>query len=161
MTAPGNLQRSSSKVDAIRRGQLKISKPIPIDDDAQLQLQDHDYDIAHTSPDDTQDTRPAPKSHSSLHHAISTEAPVSDSRTLHDQDDDLSRNSILPVPSPTANRKMPESTTTAIKRKRKSGLKNVFRKMFGKKDRQDLPNVDEEPRRGHSYHHSVRRLLCT
>jgi hypothetical protein len=159
MTTPGNLQRSSSKVDAIRRGQLKISKPIPIDDDAQLH--DHDYDIAYTSPDDSQDTRPAPKSHSSLHHAISTEAPVSDSRTLHDQDDDTSRNSILPVPSPTANRKMPETTATAIKRKRKSGLKNVFRKMFGKKDRQELPDVDEEPRRGHSYHHSVRRLLCT
>jgi hypothetical protein len=171
MTVPGNLHRSSSKVDAIRKGHLKISNPIPIDDDQQP----HDHDVAHTTPDQSEDTqtphttRPPPKSHSSLHHTISTEAPVSESRShqddhpAHREDaadltSSMAPNSVVPVPSPTAHRKTPESTTTPTKKKRKSGLKNVFRKMFGKKDRDELPHVDEEPRRGHSYHHSVRRL---
>ena len=48
----------------------------------------------------------------------------------------------------------------AKKQKRKSGIRGVFRKMFGRKDREESQerNVerDSQPsRRGHSYHHSV------
>jgi hypothetical protein len=169
MSAPGNLQRSSWKVEAIRRGTLKISKPIPIDEDTPLTTEAEEQDLANKSSPDQVVQDP------SLHHAISTDDAVSDQPALRQDTtdmpssrsppgarpvDDMYRDSVVPQ-SPTPFRETPESTSTAaMKRKRKSGLRNVFRKMFGRKDRDELPEVNEEPaRRGHSYHHSVR--FCT
>ena len=148
MATPGILHRSSSKVDAIRRGDLKISKPIPIDDDASQvdPNQSHDTPAPHTArpvseaPTHLDDQPPRPEDTVEL---TSSKSPPG-ARTFDHMSPNTSEST---------------TTTTPLKKKRKSGLKNVFRKMFGRKEREELPNVDEEPaRRGHSYHHSVRRL---
>jgi len=61
---------------------------------------------------------------------------------------------ITPQPQ-TPLRSTPDNAAMAAqKKKRKSGLRNVFRKMFGRKSK-DEPEDDETSRRGHSYHHSV------
>lgn len=61
-------------------------------------------------------------------------------------------NSPSPFPS------IPESSTrTTPKKKRKSGLRNVFRKMFGRKSK-DEPHNDEAPVTRHGHHRSVSTL---
>jgi hypothetical protein len=75
------------------------------------------------------------------------------------QANDAQRDSLVhqtPVMSPSPLRSTPESALKAQK-KRKSGIRNVFRKMFGRKSRDESEMVDEETaQRGHSYHRSVR-----
>lgn len=204
MSVQGNLQRPRSaswKVEAIRRGDLKISGPIPIEEDTPLTDQE-EREFAErygeARPEEAQDMHPTirqvPNSQATLRQENITEEKVIKT-TSHDQDfarqeaelhDQHPARSPLRSPlgmhptdgtfagqresvfqpsshtPPTPFRATPESTSNsnatanAKKQKRKSGIRGVFRKMFGRKDREDSQERSEEPmRRGHSYHHSV------
>jgi hypothetical protein len=209
MSVQGNLQRPRSaswKVEAIRRGDLKISGPIPIEEDTPLSdEEEREFAEKHKEKsDETQDVsapvqhtiRQVPKSQPSLRQedvteeiAMKTASNDQDwarqEQELHDQHPARSpmrsplgmhptdgmfgaqRESVFQPRSQTPTtplRATPESTsysnTAAKKQKRKSGIRGVFRKMFGRKDRDESPEQNEEPvRRGHSYHHSDPGML--
>ena len=188
MSGQSNLQRSSWKAEAIRRGNLKISGPIPITEDTPLN-DEEEKEFAETgalSPgqpqgeldqlDQRPQTPPQPE-HTPpsipLEPASLTSHPIEDQVQQREvlQEPQLSRspprpqqvNEMAPesVVEPTSYtpqpplRATPDSATNAAqKKKRKSGLRNVFRKMFGRKSR-DEPEKGEPSRRGHTYHHSV------
>jgi hypothetical protein len=169
MPAPDNLQRSSWKVEAIRRGDLKISGPIPIDENTPLTEEEERRFAGKTVPDAAdhqpplhrpitpdQDDHP-PQREDALHMPPPSREPP---RAPHV--DDMPRDSVVPM-SPTPFRETPESNSAAVmKKRRKSGIRNAFRKMFGRKGRDEMPDADEElNRRGHSYHNSVRCLHVT
>jgi hypothetical protein len=188
MSAPTILQRSSWKAEAIRKGNLKISGPIPIMEDTPLN-EEEEKEFAETgalqSPSqpsepqdelDTLDARPQTPPQTELlvpsiplaQRASLTSHPVDDQdilpqRTLSKspprprQVPEIARESIVESTSHSQNgfRATPESASKASEKqkKRKSGLRNVFRKMFGRKDK-DV--IEEEPvQRGHNYHRSV------
>lgn len=194
MSASTPLQRSSWKAEAIRRGDLKISGPIPITEDMPLNEEeekefaakggldsisqpqealDEPIQRPETPPQPTQPPPAIPEQLSALR-----SNPVEG--TPHQQEDTpdwrpsvsppkmrqapgVQRESIaqpISYSSPTPLRSTPESTgKVAQKKKRKSGLRNVFRKMFGKKSKGDADDFeDDSARRGHSYHHSVSTL---
>jgi hypothetical protein len=188
MSGQSDLQRSSWKAEAIRRGNLKISGPIPITEDTPLN-DEEEREFAETgmvSPSqpqdelDQQESRPqtpavpdhpppsVPLEPSALNshpveqaeqREILQERQPSRSPPRPRQVDETARESIIEptpfTPQPqTPLQATPESAMKAIqKKKRKSGIRNVFRKMFGRKNK-DEPE-EEETRRGHSYHHSV------
>lgn len=217
MSVPAGLQRPRSaswKVEAIRRGDLKISGPIPIEEDTPLSDEEEREfaekhggkrtDEAMDGPTPVQQTiRQVPNSQATLRVEDGTEetAVKTVSRDqdyarqeleLHDQHPARSplrsplgmhptdgtpagqRDSVFQPRShtpPTPFRATPESTSTtsaalnAKKQKRKSGIRGVFRKMFGRKDREEsqerrAERVEEPVRRGHSYHHSVSWSSC-
>ena len=194
--SPTPLQRSSWKAEAIRRGNLKISGPIPITEnvplndeeekeyaengalDRSLQPQDAPQEEQHqrpqTPPPRPMQSPPAIPEHAEHPTALGSnpvveqpqeemethERPVSRSPPKVRQLNQVQRESIVPsspLASPTPFRATPESTTTvAQKKKRKSGLRNVFRKMFGRKSPDKAEDRAEETMtRGHSYHRSV------
>lgn len=193
MSDQNNLQRSSWKAQAIRKGNLKISGPIPITEDTPLN-DEEEKEFAETgllSPSQLQDEldeqnqrpqtppqpeHPAPSiplQPASLNsHPVdelvqqresSPERQPSRSPPRPRQVSAMARESVT-EPSPqtpsTPFRSTPESATKAAqKKKRKSGLRGVFRKMFGRKTKDD--EDDEPSHRGHSYHHSVSRVTCT
>jgi hypothetical protein len=190
MSGQSNLERSSWKAEAIRKGNLKISGPIPITEDTPLN-EEEEKEFAETgalqSPShpqdglDEQDSRPQTPPQPELlppkfpmERASLTSHPVDDQiqqdvvqerqpsrsppRPRHVADG--TRESVVESTSYSlhGNQSTPDSATKiAQKRKRKSGLRNVFRKMFGRKSR-DGPEEEEPTHRGHSYHHSVSRL---
>ena len=206
MSVQGGLQRPRSaswKVEAIRRGDLKISGPIPIEEDTPLSDEEERQFAERHGEKRTEEAldvlaphtiRQVPNSQATLRQEDVTEELAMKTASqdqdfarqeleLHDQHParsplrsplamhptDGQRDSVFQPRSqtpPTPLRATPESTshsntTVAKKQKRKSGIRGVFRKMFGRKDRDDSQdrNVErtEEPvRRGHSYHHSVR-----
>jgi hypothetical protein len=187
MNGQRNLQRSSWKADAIRKGNLKISGPFPIMEDTPLN-EAEERELEETgalqSPSQPQDelehldSRPqtppqpehAPLDIPPLEPASLTSHPIDEQAQRDIQEhqpstspprprqvEEVARESVVePGPhTPTPFRSTPESTTkSAQKKKRKSGLRNVFRKMFGRKDKDSIEE-EVEPRRGHSYHHSV------
>ncbi len=212
MSVQTNMQRPRSaswKVEAIRRGDLKISGPIPIEEDTPLSdEEEREYAERHNEKraEDTLDVpippqhtiRQVPNSQGTLRpedgqQEIVTKTPSQDQDfarqelELRDQHPARSplrsplgmhptdgtaagqRESIVEQRShtpPTPFRATPESTSTssaalnAKKQKRKSGIRGVFRKMFGRKEREEsqeraVERVEEPARRGHSYHHSV------
>lgn len=211
MSVQGNLQRPRSaswKVEAIRRGDLKISGPIPIEEDTPLNdEEEREYAEKHgekhsealdISSPPPHTIRQVPNSQGTLRPEDPTEEIVMKSASrdqdfarqeleLHDQHPARAplrsplgmhptdgtfagqRESVFQPRShtpPTPFRATPESTSNstaamnAKKQKRKSGIRGVFRKMFGRKDREESQERqverDAEPtRRGHSYHHSV------
>jgi len=194
MSGPNTLQRSSWKAEAIRRGDLKISGPIPIKEDTPLnEVEEREFAETGTlSPvpvqqdqvDSHQDaqrpqTPPQPEfpPQNRLMRPMSlTSHPVEGSDYQRDGYQDrqpsrspprvqhipeTTRESVaqpMPQTPSTPFRSTPESASKAAqKKKRKSGLRNVFRKMFGRKSRDD--EEDEPPHRGHSYHHSDPGLL--
>ncbi|KAF2822159.1 hypothetical protein CC86DRAFT_96503 [Ophiobolus disseminans] len=192
MSGQSNLQRSSWKAEAIRRGNLKISGPIPITEDTPLN-DEEEKEFAETgllSPSqpqdelDAQDPRPQtpPQPENSppnipLEPASLTSHPVEESvqerEVLHErqpskspprprQVSEMARESVIEPPPQTPQtpfRSTPESGIKgAQKKKRKSGLRGVFRKMFGRKSK-DEQEEDEPARRGHSYHHSDPGML--
>lgn len=194
MSGQGNLQRSSWKAEAIRKGNLKISGPIPIMEDTPLN-EEEEKEFAETGvlqspsqpPDelDQLDTRPQtpttqPEQHPAnilLKPASLTSHPIDEqmqrevlqerqssrSPPRPQQLNEIVRESVIEPASYAQSpfRSTPESATKAAqKKKRKSGLRNVFRKMFGRKGK-DEPEEDESTRRGHSYHNSVSRITCT
>jgi hypothetical protein len=191
-SASAPLQRSSWKAEAIRRGNLKISGPIPITEDMPLN-EEEEKEFAERGARDgsvqpqgaqeesqrpiTPPPRPiqpppsVPEYASALRSNPVAEQPQQ-KEEVHErqpsrsppkmrQMNDVQRESIVQPnaqPSPTPFRSTPESTSkAAMKKKRKSGIRNVFRKMFGRKGRHEAEDHEEEPvHRGHSYHHSVR-----
>jgi hypothetical protein len=191
--SPSPLQRSSWKAEAIRRGNLKISGPIPITEDVPLNeeeekeyaengaldrtLQPQDapderYERPQTPPRPLQPPPPVPEQHMSAlrsnpvgeqsqRNSAIPERPLSSrSPPRARQLDEVHRESVVPstsIASPTPFRSTPESASKAAqKKKRKSGLRNVFRKMFGRKGPDRADDLEEEQmHRGHSYHHSV------
>lgn len=204
MSVQGGLQRPRSaswKIEAIRRGDLKISGPIPIEEDtplsdeeerefAEREIQDIPAPSQHT-------IRQVPNSQATLRQEDATEEIAMKTASqdqdfarqeleLHDQHPARSpmrsplgmhptdgmfagqRESVVQPRShtpPTPFRATPESTANsntaaAKKQKRKSGIRGVIRKMFGRKDRAESEERngernEETARRGHSYHHSV------
>jgi hypothetical protein len=191
MSAPSPLQRSSWKAEAIRRGDLKISGPIPITEDVPLNDEEEKEfaekggleDSLRPQEEPGEQSQPPETPLEPLH--ASPNIPEQPS-ALHSnpveghlpQGDDVPRRqasrspprvrqviempqeSILQSTSYTSSNVVHATPDNAIKaaqkKKRKSGLRNVFRKMFGRKSR-DEPEMQEEPtvRKGHSYHHSV------
>ena len=215
MSVQGNSQRPRSaswKVEAIRRGDLKISGPIPINEDTPLN-DDEEKEFAERRGEKRVDEAldvPAPPQHTiqqvpnseaALRQEDATEG-IATKTTSHDQDfarqelelhdqhparsplrsplgmhptDGMlaaQRESVFqqrPHTPPTPFRATPESTShsnatiNAKKQKRKSGIRGVFRKMFGRKDREEsqerhVERNEESAHRGHSYHHSVGRV---
>jgi hypothetical protein len=193
MSAPISLQRSSWKAEAIRKGNLKISGPIPIMEDTPLN-EDEEKEFAETgalqSPSQPQDeleqldarpkTPPRTPAQTELsppiiplaQRASLTSHPVDEQDVLLEaqtsrspprprQLTEVARESVFEPTSPSQNgfRATPESASKlSQKKKRKSGLRNVFRKMFGRKDKD---GIEEEPvQRGHSYHRSVSDFTC-
>ncbi|XPS78797.1 hypothetical protein M3J09_010801 [Ascochyta lentis] len=211
MSVQGNLQRPRSaswKIEAIRRGDLKISGPIPIDEDTPL-TDEEEREFAERRGEKRTEERldiPAPPQHTirqvpnsqatlrqedateetamktvshdrdmarqeaELHDQHPARSPLRSPLGMHPTDGILAgqRESVFQSGShtpPTPFRATPESTShanaaAAKKQKRKSGIRGVFRKMFGRKDREESQDRNEEPvRRGHSYHHSDPGLL--
>ncbi|EAT81857.2 hypothetical protein SNOG_10463 [Parastagonospora nodorum SN15] len=190
MNGPNSLQRSSWKAEAIRKGNLKISGPIPIMEDTPLN-EDEEKEFAETGalspshPQD-QDGQPdiRPQTPPQPGHAPPSVPIDRGSLTSHPVDEEvqevlqarqsrspprprqvteMARESVIEPTTPSRNtfRATPDSTTkSAQKKKRKSGLRSVFRKMFGRKDR-DEPEEEETMHRGHSYHHSTARTVET
>jgi hypothetical protein len=186
MNGQRNLQRSSWKAEAIRKGNLKISGPFPIMEDTPLnEAEEKEFEEtgALQSPSqpldelDQLDSRPQTPSHPErpppnipLEPASLTSHPIDEQVQREVQErqpsrspprprqvDEVARESVIEsIPqTPTPFRTTPESTTkTAQKKKRKSGLRNVFRKMFGRKGK-DEHEEETTTQRGHSYHHSV------
>jgi hypothetical protein len=194
MSASTPLQRSSWKAEAIRRGNLKISGPIPITEDMPLNEEEEEEFAQRGAldgslqPQDAQEqqrkrpetppgpTQPPPNVSeyvSALRSNPVVEHPQHEEE-VHErqpsrsppkmrQVNEVQRESIIQPNarlSQTPFRSTPESTSkAAMKKKRKSGLRNVFRKMFGRKGRDEAEDQEEEPtHRGHSYHRSVRNL---
>ena len=210
MSVQDSLQRPSSaswKVEAIRRGDLKISGPIPIEEDTPLsdeEEREHAEMLGEEMAKEAQ-TLCAPPQHTirqvfnsqgtlrqdevteeiamktashdqdmarqeaELHDQHPARSPLRSPLGMHPTDGmfEEQRESVLPprlhTPS-TPFRATPESTshsnTAAKKQKRKSGIRGVFRKMFGRKDREEsqernAERNEENVHRGHSYHHSV------
>jgi hypothetical protein len=190
MSASTPLQRSSWKAEAIRKGNLKISGPIPITEDTPLN-DEEEKEFAEKSAqegtlqpqdalEESQQPQTPPRSLQSPtsipeHPTALRSNPIEQQQQQIDEEshqrqpsrsppkaqhtNGVQRESVVqptPVMSPTPFRSTPESTSKAQK-KRKSGLRNVFRKMFGRKSRDEAENIEEETApRGHSYHHSVR-----
>lgn len=190
------LQRSSWKAEAIRRGDLKISGPIPMTEQVPLNEDEEREFVQNNASANAEQPRDAlggkpqqrpvtppqplqvwsarPEQPSALR-----SNPVEDQKQLRTNDpairpttsspmmrvgDNGQRESVLQSPSnpsPTPYRSTPESARKAAqKTKRKSGLRNVFRKMFGRKGREEMEEVTEETTyRGHSYHQSDPGML--
>ncbi|KAH7068227.1 hypothetical protein BKA63DRAFT_109722 [Paraphoma chrysanthemicola] len=191
MSGQSSLQRSSWKAEAIRRGNLKISGPIPITEDTPLN-EEEEKEFAETGalqspvpPQDELDLESRPQTPPQPEHpppsiplepASLTSHPVEplaqQSEIVHERQpsrspprprhvNETARESVVDstYTPETTYRSTPESAAkVAQKKKRKSGLRNVFRKMFGRKSK-DEPEEEEPARRGHSYHHSDPGML--
>lgn len=192
MSVEANLQRSSWKAEAIRRGDLKISGPIPITEDMPLnEEEEQEYAEKNKTelsplPQDTaveKDEPQQPQAPSNAPLPVSEESHQNDNQveerpqTREGQHEIRHRKSASPLretsemhrrtitepisystPSPYPTR--PDSSAKSTpKKKRKSGLRHVFRKMFGKKSRDESLNEEPGPiHRGHSHHASVSAL---
>jgi hypothetical protein len=193
MSAPTVLQRSSWKAEAIRKGNLKISGPIPIMEDTPLN-EEEEKEFAETGalqspnqPPEPQDelnkldARPQTPPQTELfvpsiplaQRASLTSHPVDNQdilpqRTLSQspprphQAVEIARESVVEPTSRSQNgfRATPESASKVSQKqnKRKSGLRNVFRKMFGRKAKDEIE--EESVQRGHNYHRSVSYFAC-
>lgn len=191
------LHRSSWKAEAIRRGDLKISGPIPITEDTPLSDEEEKKyaqnaarnEVIHPPDTPLQEQRqrsvspprplnspPAVPDHpmplrsnlvaeqSQQHEETQEHPPLRSPLNLQPVTIIQQRDSVVPqsaLNSPTPFRSTPESAAAKnVQKKRKSGLRNVFRKMFGKKSPEPEHRQEEETtRRGHSYHHSDPGLL--
>lgn len=182
MSGQNGLHRSSWKVEAIRRGDLKISEPIPIDGIPLPHGPERDPitgKVVSTSQSHNataqEDQRPysppnVPKTpvHQSSDYIKSLShqrdisrvqhLPISPLR-MHQMNATSQEHVIQPIPSPSPShfRASPESMNTAMqKRNRKSGLRHVFRKILGRRDRDKAEEHGEASmQRGHNYHNSV------
>ncbi|KAF2686721.1 hypothetical protein K458DRAFT_402285 [Lentithecium fluviatile CBS 122367] len=193
MSGEANLQRSSWKAEAIRRGDLKISGPIPITEDMPLnEEEEQEYaekqkgELSPLPQDLTVENEPPQQPQAPSHapppvpeeHTQTTEQVEERPPTRQEQHEAPQKKSPSPIrvtsetqrrttmepisystPSPYPNR--PDSSAKSTpKKKRKSGLRHVFRKMFGKKHRDEAPDDEPEPvHRGHSHHASDPGLL--
>ncbi|KAF2452024.1 hypothetical protein P171DRAFT_16596 [Karstenula rhodostoma CBS 690.94] len=180
MSLDGNpLRRSSWKAEAIRRGNLKISGPIPITEDVPLndgevkEFEKHgtlspnlpqDTPMAHPTqhiPDPPLAPPPAPpvvqgesypqtsvtpenqpevqKEHRSSPPPQQLSVPMQTTPERHRRSATEPISIVSPIP-PT-----PETPTrAATRKKRKSGLRGVFRKMFGRKSREEEDEDEDQ-----------------
>ncbi|KAF2788235.1 hypothetical protein K505DRAFT_366660 [Melanomma pulvis-pyrius CBS 109.77] len=179
MSGERPLQRSSWKAEAIRKGNLKISGPIPITEETPLSEEEERRYAEKQSieplgpssqPSEPQPHAPAPdetlptsdaveaqpqtqEEHHELRHKKSSTEMRATSETQRNLEH-ASRSAPSPFPS------IPESTTkTPPRKKRKSGLRSAFRKMFGKRGRDESREDEDTTRRGHMHHASDPGLL--
>ncbi|KAF2272525.1 uncharacterized protein EI97DRAFT_208149 [Westerdykella ornata] len=186
MNVDRHLQRSSWKAEAIRRGELKISGPIPITEETPLNEEEErqyaekghldlhtsaqsvDSDIlgiqqAHTpsvqpvvtenvSPNGTGDEGIAAEEQEPVHvlrHKVSRDS-------LRGTGELQARSSTQPLSYAASSPYAPlprSSTTAAAKKKRGGSIRNVFRKMFGRRGREEQ-HEPSEPVIRHSHHRS-------
>jgi hypothetical protein len=165
VTGKARLERSSWKADAIRRGQLKISGPIPLDDEANLALarrqsapmvsqivdevspQTSEQRDAHSDGDEPlasdwekdvkKETEQSAKRIRQHHLSKSIELPTMETRHRHHAslDPSMSFNNHQGTMSFAEGPDGPPNNKG--KKKRRSGLRSVFRKMFGRKSKDD------------------------
>ncbi|KAF2126886.1 hypothetical protein P153DRAFT_388206 [Dothidotthia symphoricarpi CBS 119687] len=195
MTGQNGLHRSSWKVEAIRRGDMKISGPMPIEEDTRLNGEGEmelagrrELDL-HSQPQDV----PAQQNQRSQSPLQSSQPPTKVSKDSILRDPEHAEGQLpqrenvrmqqlpisplrmhqvnatpyesivqsTPPTTPTPFRGTPESMTKAAQKKnRKSGLRNVFRKILGRKDREKVEEQQEgNVHRGHNYHSSDPGLL--
>jgi len=193
--AGGRLQRSSWKAEAIRRGDLKISGPIPITEDVPLnEEEEREYAAKHkdveagvegpvlrpeTPIQQQQQSTTAQSSDGSVRGSsrgvvvvIDKEKEIegglvdSPHRLRHKRSSSALRqrqsDMRISAGSPFLLDKETKTTSTPTqqKKKRKSGLRGVFRKMFGRRSRGEEDGVAERERvKGHGYHSSVSIFL--
>ncbi|KAF2643748.1 hypothetical protein P280DRAFT_514748 [Massarina eburnea CBS 473.64] len=198
-----HLRRSSWKADAIRRGDLKISGPLPITEDMPLNEEEEKaYEESQRKVEGPPSTAPPtvvafprPKEHQSqdggqhelaplnvppnipkddaiplnVVESIEVRPQTSEGRrqpqqnrltvgTRGDMDDAQRRSATEPAlystPSPYPS--VVNSSTRTTPKKRKSGLRNAFRKMFGRKGRgESIEEDDEGETRSRSHNHHI------
>jgi len=164
-TVSGQLERSSSKAEAIRRGDLKISGPIPLTEEGQ--------DLAKRNADPTPERTDSTSTRNLLHinagshntDPVETTSELQESppRLRHKRSStgirdlsEMQRHTSLDLlashnsPSPFASASDSSAKMTPKKRRR-SGLRNVFRKIFGG----GKEEVKRDSAQKHGYHHSV------
>ncbi|OCK84973.1 hypothetical protein K432DRAFT_400631 [Lepidopterella palustris CBS 459.81] len=171
----GQLERSSWKAEAIRRGELKISGPIPLTEEEENELAkrntdplpqpsglsstqqslkhtrsvnagNHHVDKGKTKAEELQESPPR------LRHKRSSTGirEMSELQRHTSPDLPISYSSPSPFESPSDN--------MVPKKRRKSGLRNVFRKMFGRRSK-DAIKRDSAQR--HGYHRSDPGVLTS
>ncbi|KAJ4305734.1 hypothetical protein N0V90_001265 [Kalmusia sp. IMI 367209] len=189
----GNLQRSSWKAEAIRRGDLKISGPIPITEDvplnedeekkfaekhgtlssslpqdAQVDPMQHPPEPPHAPPpappviqvEPHQQTSVQPEEHPQIRDEPRQSPPKQLAVRMQTTPERHRRSATEPISiaSPSPLPSYPETPTRlSSRKKRKSGLRNVFRKMFGRRSR-DGSEEDEvqTPQRAQTQRQSQR-----
>ncbi|KAJ4351249.1 uncharacterized protein N0V89_006588 [Didymosphaeria variabile] len=182
MSVEGNhLRRSSWKAEAIRRGNLKISGPIPITEDVPLnddevkEFEKHgtlsaslpqDTPVVHPTqhiPDPPQMPPPAPPIVQAESHPQASVQPEDQPEERVEIRNSPPRQLVVPMqstperhrrsatepisiasPSPLA---LETPTRASTRKKRKSGLRSVFRKMFGRKSREGSEEDDQHVQR--------------
>jgi hypothetical protein len=180
MSAGANLQRSSWKAEAIRRGDLKISGPFPITEETPLSIEEEkEYTeklqagLQTASPDTTVSQPPPPPAPPSLPQDTESgatqkaEVPSKEPENVHNLRHKTSLDglretsemqSTQPLPSddrPSPLSTIPRSSTMATgTKKRKGSIRNVFRKMFGRRSREKTL-VEEDHIFKHGHHRSV------
>lgn len=184
MSTGTNLQRSSWKAEAIRRGDLKISGPIPITEDTPLSIEEEkEYtgklqaDLNTVSPDTPISPAqppplPAPPSilaDSELPVTDKAEVPSEEAENVHNlnhkrssdglrETSEMHRHSTQPLATedrPTPLATIPRSSTAASgMKKRKGSIRNVFRKMFGRRSREKAQEEEAHVFK-HGHHRSV------
>lgn len=192
MSVDGNpLRRSSWKAEAIRRGDLKISGPIPITEDVPLndeevkEFEKHgtlspkpqqDTPVAHPTqhiPDPPLAPPPAPpvaqgesypprsvtpELQPKIRDGLRSSPPQQLSVPMQSTPERHRRSATEPMPIASPIPPTPETPTrAATRKKRKSGLRNVFRKMFGRKSREESDEDEGElPQRSQTQRQSQR-----
>lgn len=175
----GNLQRSSWKAEAIRRGDLKISGPIPLTEDMPLNEEEEEefekhgklspspqqdtsvYQPTQHNPDPPQVPSPAPgvartethpQASAQPEETLQQEArsrispPMQLSVPMQTTPERHRRSATEPISISSPIPPTPETPTqTSTRRKRKSGLRNVFRKMFGRKGKDEQDEYEVSP----------------
>ncbi|KAL5119845.1 hypothetical protein ACEQ8H_002206 [Pleosporales sp. CAS-2024a] len=193
MSGQSSWSRSTWKADAIRKGNLKISGPIPITEHTPLN-EDEEKEFAETgalSPGLPQDelyhqeprplTPPSPPPDYPPPPVVQVDEGSLNSHPIDEQVQDvlqpprqsrspprprqvteMPRQSVIEPATPSRNgfgTTCDSPAKSAQKKKRKSGLRGVFRKMFGRKGREEEHEEEDVSHRGHSYHHSDPGLL--
>jgi hypothetical protein len=192
MSVEGNpLRRSSWKAEAIRRGDLKISGPIPITEDVPLsdeevkEFEKHgtlspnlpqDTPVVHATqhiPDPPlvppppppvvqgepcPETSVHPEDQSSIREEHRHSPPQQLSVPMQITPERHRRSATEPISIASPIPPTPETPTRAsTRKKRKSGLRNVFRKMFGRKSREGSDEDEGQiPQRSHTQRQSQR-----
>ena len=168
-TVSGQLERSSSKAEAIRRGDLKISGPIPLTGEEEQDLAKRNTDSTPQRTDSTstrnllhkksinagshnadpvETTSELQESPSGLRHKRSSTGILDLSEIQRHTSLDLLASHNSPSPFASAS----DSSAKMIPKKKRSGLRNVFRKIFGKRSKEE---VKRDSAQKHGYHHSV------
>lgn len=169
-TVSGQLERSSSKAEAIRRGDLKISGPIPLTEEEEQDLAKRNTDPTPQRTDSTSTRNLLHKksinagSHNTDPVETTSELQESPPGLRHKRSStgirdlrEMQRHTSLDLlashnsPSPFASASDGSAKMTP-KKKRSSGLRNVFRKIFGRRSKEE---VKRDSAQKHGYHHSV------